>query len=116
MKTTSIIFLLLAVTQASSSCTRSKTADIPGSIVVSDERITISIDDHGYSSVVLGSNRRLEQWELLSMEYHGEHWQITLDNPKRKFEYAFLIDGSWQLDPSNPIATKDSLQKSVVEL
>jgi hypothetical protein len=75
--------------------------EIPSSIIVEKGKVTFSLEDKNYNTVVLGSNI-LGDWTNFSMTRRGTKWEINLPNPHKEVVYKFLIDGGfWKIDPLN---------------
>jgi len=53
------------------------------------------------------------------MESDGDgNWSVTLDLEPGKYQYKFVVDGSWQPDPDNPVTESDGYGgiNSVIEI
>ena len=58
--------------------------------------------------VVLSGSFNLWNPDELAMERRNGGWEIAYVLGKGIFEYKFLVDGRWMVDPSNPVTNGDS--------
>ena len=69
---------------------------------------TFRLKGHGEASVVAlaGSFNNWNQSQLL-FGREGDEWVCRLDLDPGVYQYKFIVDGDWLLDPSNPETAED---------
>ncbi len=68
--------------------------------------VEFSLPDRGYERVYLCSNLTCWLPGALRMVKRGGRWVVALDLPEGYYEYAFVADGEWLIDPENSQTTE----------
>lgn len=80
---------------------KKKSVDLPHSMRIQDNILTISLLDKQYYSVSFGSDI-FGEWSLIPMKKNGPNWIFQINNDHKRFQYKFFINSKiWMIDPLN---------------